>query len=1177
MKKVSRSPLGAARRAASPSGLMSALRAPAALALAFALLASLAPLGAAARAETPKAQEQVPVAEDGPVYVIEQTPDGDVSCRVATPSEIGPVGDGTQTQPALHQLNHLPGKESATQSVSAGLTIILRGTARLELPENAQAKAAFIAAAAKWEELISSQITVTIDVDYGPDFFGQPYSSSSTLGATSSGGFIPPYSTIRQNLIARAPAGSDEAALLNNLPASSLPTDIGDVSTIFVTTAVARALGLNFNESTAPVPRIGFNSNFTFDFDHTNGVSGTDFDSVAVHEIGHALGFTSRVGARELDPSSQLLATVWDIYRFRPGAGTAGTFSSAPRVLSSGTSFNDPHVAFTGAGELQLSTGKPDGTGGDEEQASHWKDDSLGVSFIGIMDPTLPRGRHEEITPNDLRAIDFFGYSVGAIPEPPNNHFANAEALSGSSGRVQGTNRGSNKEAGEPSHSDDNNVGGKSVWYRWTAPASGPVNFNTGPGEGGGPASNFDTVLAVYTGSSVGALTPIIKNDDVNPGVVRTSTVTFNAVAGTTYRIAVDGWKSSSGFVPDGTIWLNWGQSNVAPTTVQFSTSAFSVSEGAATATVNVTRAGGTNVAFSLGYSVLPGTADTGDYTSGSSGGLDFSAGETSKNITISIRNDPGDEPNETLNLSLLNPTAGVTLGTPSTAVLTIIDDDPPVVSGNSVDVTEGNAGTINAVVTFTLSSASSLPVSVNYQTGDGTATAGPDYLATAGKLNFAPGETSKTVTVAVFGDTEIEFGEFFRVDLFSPVNATVGNLGRVAIIGDDAGTPPPSTPASGGEIHFTNIAYSAFETQGTVPVGVTRGGNTSQTVTVELRTIDNPAAVPCSDISTPTAFARCDYATTVETITFGPGETFKSVNVPIIDDSYGERDELIELMLSNPTGGARLGSHTLPIVNLLIFSNEQTQDGPANPIGGVPFFVRQHYLDFLSREPEAGEPWSNVLNTCPDQFNSPSCDRLTVSEAFFGSPEFNLKAGFAFRFYKVAFGRLPEYSEIVVDMRQLTGATGPEVIARRAAFSAAYVQRTDFATAFMGMSDEQFVNTLMGRYNLQLINSRNPSTPEDDGSKIGLSRTGLTTALNNGQWTRAQVLRAIADSDEVKAAEFRPSFVAIQYYGYLRRTPEPSGYQAWLNYLNANPNDSRTMVNGFLNSAEYRLRFGRN
>ena len=70
-------------------------------------------------------------------------------------------------------------------------------------------------------------------------------------------------------------------------------------------------------------------------------------------------------------------------------------------------------------------------------------------------------------------------------------------------------------------------------------------------------------------------------------------------------------------------------------------------------------------------------------------------------------------------------------------------------------------------------------------------------------------------------------------------------------------------------------------------------------------------------------------------------------------------------------------------------------------------------------------------------------------------------------------------------------------------------------------------------------------------------------------------MVRAIADSDQVAQIEFNPAFVFMQYVGYLRRDPEPSGYQAWLNYLNAHPTDSRTMVRGFADSAEYRSRFG--
>jgi Domain of unknown function (DUF4214) len=108
----------------------------------------------------------------------------------------------------------------------------------------------------------------------------------------------------------------------------------------------------------------------------------------------------------------------------------------------------------------------------------------------------------------------------------------------------------------------------------------------------------------------------------------------------------------------------------------------------------------------------------------------------------------------------------------------------------------------------------------------------------------------------------------------------------------------------------------------------------------------------------------------------------------------------------------------------------------------------------------------------------------------------------------------------------------------------------------------------------LTTITTPDPQQP-DGTAKVTLSNADLVSRLDAHTLDRGQVLRAIADSDEVAQLEVNRAFVAMQYYGYLRRTPETSGFNAWLNYLNAHPTDSRTMVNGFVNSAEYKLRFG--
>src|SRR5205085_5340649 len=133
---------------------------------------------------------------------------------------------------------------------------------------------------------------------------------------------------------------------------------------------------------------------------------------------------------------------------------------------------------------------------------------------------------------------------------------------------------------------------------------------------------------------------------------------------------------------------------------------------------------------------------------------------------------------------------------------------------------------------------------------------------------------------------------------------------------------------------------------------------------------------------------------------------------------------------------------------------------------------------------------------------------------------------------------------------------------------------RQEFTSAFGALTNAQYVSTLMGRYGLTSITTPDPANP-DGANKVTLTTADLTGRLDASTLTRAQVLRAIADSDQINALEYNRAFVAMQYYGYLRRTPEADGYNAWLNYLNAHPTDARTMVNGFMNSQEYRLRFG--
>ena len=238
-------------------------------------------------------------------------------------------------------------------------------------------------------------------------------------------------------------------------------------------------------------------------------------------------------------------------------------------------------------------------------------------------------------------------------------------------------------------------------------------------------------------------------------------------------------------------------------------------------------------------------------------------------------------------------------------------------------------------------------------------------------------------------------------------------------------------------------------------------------------------------------------------------------------------------------------------------------------------FFVQQQYIDFLSRFPDQqgfGD-WMSVLNGCGADADCLHTKRIQVSRNFFLSQEFQIKGYYVFRFYKAALGRLPFYNEIIPDMAAVTDSTTQAVRAKKAAFAASFVARGEFQAAYGSLSNAAYVSALLGRYGLQSITTTDPANP-DAGSQVTLTAADLTNALNAGTLDRAKVLRAVVDSAQVQQSEFNSGFVAMQYFGYLRRGPEDKGYNDWLTYLNAHPGDFDTMVHGFVDSIEYRNRF---
>lgn len=375
-----------------------------------------------------------------------------------------------------------------------------------------------------------------------------------------------------------------------------------------------------------------------------------------------------------------------------------------------------------------------------------------------------------------------------------------------------------------------------------------------------------------------------------------------------------------------------------------------------------------------------------------------------------------------------------------------------------------------------------------------------------------------------------------------------------------------PVPPAS---FQFEQSVYSVTEDITSTTVRVLRTGTTSNAVSVDYATADG------------TATQKQDYTIARGTLNFTPGETSKTINLLINEDSKTEGTESFSVTLSSPTTGGAVGSPATTSVQITDDVGE-----PATNVNDDPAtFIGQHYHDFLNRQHDSAGLafWTDTITSCGADTQCIEVKRINASAAFFLSREFQETSFYVLRLQRAAFARKSNtaasrftYLEFVRDASRvgqgvIIGQPGAEQLleSNKQAYANSVVTSAAFTARFpLVQTAEQYVDALFTSAGVT------PSTA-DRQAAIDAFGAGGTSG-------RVAALRSVTDSGSLTSAEFNPAFVLLQYYGYLRRNPtdspdtDDSGYQFWLTKLNdfgGNFVDAE-MVKAFLTSGEYRNRF---
>ena len=499
----------------------------------------------------------------------------------------------------------------------------------------------------------------------------------------------------------------------------------------------------------------------------------------------------------------------------------------------------------------------------------------------------------------------------------------------------------------------------------------------------------------------------------------------------------------------------------------------------------------------------------------------------------------------------------------------TIVDGQPSYSpDGTKIVFGSGNAMNPNGIEIYVMNADGSNRIQLtNNAVTDGF----PAWSFDGANILFASGSVGAETTVELFvmnanGTNPAKLTTNSNVDWFP-------DWQRIA-------TPP-------SQIQLDRGSYDVAERDHSATITVTRTGNITGMASVNYATSDAAGANNCNTINS-NASSRCDYETTLGTLNFAPGESSKTISVFLVDDTYTEAPEFFNISLSAPQGsGATLGSFTTATV--IITSDDLAPGGP-NPIDSADFFVSQHYIDILNREPDAGGLafWTNQITSCGSDAQCIEIKRINVSAAFFLSIEFQETGYLVYRFYKAGHATIGmpvpvRYAEFIADTQQIGQGV---VIGQPGAEQRLEANKQTFALDFV----------LRLRFIQDHPTSDTPAAFVDElylNAGVTPSATERTAAINEfggapntvDTMARTRALRRVADNSSLKQQELNKAFVLMEYFGYLRRNPfdppEPTlnydGYNFWLNKLNQfNGNFvNAEMVKAFIVSDEYRHRFG--